>query len=162
MLVVSGKITVITSPQHNLHKHPRMDHTITLYFSDSRHSAVPSWVCSGQSNMAYPLGGHMAVNNSRIEVADMANYPYIRLFQMGNKASRTVWRQQTYHPLHHSNLAISLVHSHEHIFWRMATIKHEIFLITHHCTILIHISHHSTKLKFPHTIMTTSHKSRPQ
>eukprot|EP00937_MAST-01D_sp_MAST-1D-sp2_P000996 g996.t1 len=46
------------------------------------------WVCSGQSNMAYAMGGHMAVNNSREEVAAMANYSdALRLYQVGNKGS---------------------------------------------------------------------------
>ena len=47
------------------------------------------WVCSGQSNMAYGIGGHMAVNNSREEVAAMANYSgnELRLYQVGNMGS---------------------------------------------------------------------------
>jgi len=58
------------------------------------------WVCSGQSNMAYPLGSpgcwnasninctvrgaqcsYGCVNNSGVEVEEMANYPHMRLYQ---------------------------------------------------------------------------------
>ena len=48
------------------------------------------WVCSGQSNMAYSINGsngeklvHPPVNNSLAEIADMKNYPYLRLFRVG-------------------------------------------------------------------------------
>ena len=41
----------------------------------------------GQSNMAYGIGGHMSVNNSREEIQAMASYPHIRLYQVGNKGS---------------------------------------------------------------------------
>jgi sialate O-acetylesterase len=40
------------------------------------------WVCSGQSNMEYAIGG---VNNSAAAVAEMANYSEsIRLFHVGH------------------------------------------------------------------------------
>jgi len=36
------------------------------------------WLCSGQSNMEYGIAG---VNNSAVELADMASYPFIRQFR---------------------------------------------------------------------------------
>lgn len=44
------------------------------------------WVCSGQSNMAYSIGG---VNNSHEEIADEVNFPFIRMYQVGHKSSST-------------------------------------------------------------------------
>jgi sialate O-acetylesterase len=64
------------------------------------------WVCSGQSNMQYPLGsptcwnesninctvhdaqcGYGCVNNSATEIADMVNYPQMRLSQNTDRGS---------------------------------------------------------------------------
>ena len=65
------------------------------------------WVCSGQSNMQYPLGsptcwnesninctvrdaqcGYGCVNNSAAEIADMVNFPQMRLSQNTNGGSK--------------------------------------------------------------------------
>jgi len=42
------------------------------------------WVCSGQSNMAFSIGGS---NNSKVEIADEVNFPFIRMFRVGHRAS---------------------------------------------------------------------------
>jgi sialate O-acetylesterase len=54
------------------------------------------WVCSGQSNMAYALNGsngqgivHPAVNDSKREFADMANYPHVRLYRAAKNQPNT-------------------------------------------------------------------------
>ena len=51
------------------------------------------WVCSGQSNMAYSLEGangeaivHPPVNDSVAEIADMVNWPHIRMLRTGRAA----------------------------------------------------------------------------
>lgn len=44
------------------------------------------WVCSGQSNMEFPLAGWGQVNDYKKEIAD-ANYPNIRLLQVEHVAS---------------------------------------------------------------------------
>jgi sialate O-acetylesterase len=65
------------------------------------------WVCSGQSNMAYPIGsptcwnesninctvrdaqcGYGCVNNSAAEIKAMANWPHLRLFENLNGGSK--------------------------------------------------------------------------
>jgi sialate O-acetylesterase len=59
----------------------------THYFYAMLISPTQSTPRFSTQNMAYGLGGHMAVNDSRTEVADMVNYPNIRLYQVGNRGS---------------------------------------------------------------------------
>ncbi|MCG2615417.1 sialate O-acetylesterase [Terrimonas sp. NA20] len=44
------------------------------------------WVCSGQSNMEFPVKGWSSVNNAEAEIAS-ANYPRIRLFTVEKNVS---------------------------------------------------------------------------
>lgn len=46
------------------------------------------WLCSGQSNMAWPVGGRGQVVNFKEEIAN-ANYPNIRFLQVRNTKSNT-------------------------------------------------------------------------
>lgn len=44
------------------------------------------WVCSGQSNMAFGIGG---VNDSKTEIADEINFPFIRMYTVGHRGIST-------------------------------------------------------------------------
>ena len=77
----------------------------TLTFDDGKKLVLDDvmagevWFCSGQSNMEMPVKGWGMVNNWEQEVA-AANYPLVRLFQVGRAVAHT---PQTTVPQGHTN-----------------------------------------------------------
>jgi len=50
------------------------------------------WICTGQSNMDFPLGAFRAKYDAQVEAADMTD---VRLVNFDTKGSGTVWRECT-------------------------------------------------------------------
>lgn len=69
-------------------------HKIKISSRDSKHITLNNvmigevWICSGQSNMEWPIGGRGQINNFKMEIEN-ANHPNIRLLQVEKNTSNT-------------------------------------------------------------------------